>query len=125
MKKIPAVASTTGQSGKSIDLLDVATGGAETSAPKTRAASTTSASEPFTDETLKTLLMQISLVFLLVSGYYAMVLTNWGTVQSGHAIDQKRTGETSMWIQAAGEWIAILLYIWSLIAPRLFPDREF
>jgi hypothetical protein len=30
-----------------------------------------------------------------------------------------------MWIQAAGCWIAVLIYLWSLVAPKIFPNRDF
>lgn len=129
MKKIPTVTNTASakQAGASIDLMDVATGGAESSQPAGNRTSVNTADSTGgpPDDLLKTLLLQISVVFMLVSGYYAMILTNWATVQSSTSIDQPRTGEAAMWIQAAGEWIAIGFYIWSLIAPGLFPDREF
>lgn len=54
-----------------------------------------------------------------------MVLTNWATDQQTGSIDHPRTGRSSMWIQAAGQWIAIVLYIWSLIAPKVLTNREF
>lgn len=74
---------------------------------------------------LNALFVQVSFVFLLVSGYYAMVLTNWATEQTGTGIDNPRAGKVAMWIQAAGQWIAICLYFWSLIAPKVLTNREF
>lgn len=79
----------------------------------------------YNNATLNPLLVQVSGVFLLVSGYYAMVLTNWATEQSNSDIESPRTGTAIMWIQAAGIWIAIVIYIWSLFAPTLFPSRDF
>jgi hypothetical protein len=75
--------------------------------------------------TLNALLVQVSIVFILVSGYYAMVLTNWATEQNNVSINNSRAGRAAMWIQAAGAWIAILLYLWSLIAPYVLTNREF
>ncbi|KAJ1393228.1 serine incorporator/TMS membrane protein, partial [Ochromonadaceae sp. CCMP2298] len=66
-----------------------------------------------------------SLVFLLVSGYYAMILTNWATEQQNDSQADPRNGRAAMWIQAAGQWIAILIYLWSLVAPKVLPDRDF
>ena len=40
-------------------------------------------------------------------------------------IASAKQGTAAMWIQAAGQWIAITFYIWSLAAPKLFPDRDF
>jgi hypothetical protein len=74
---------------------------------------------------LKRLLQQAAVVFILISCYYAMILTNWGTLQADYSLAFPKSGSVAMWLQAAGQWIAILLYIWSMIAPKLFPDREF
>lgn len=71
------------------------------------------------------LLVQVSIVFILVSGYYAMVLTNWATEQANTSISSPQSGKAAMWIQAAGQWIAIAFYGWSLIAPNVLTDREF
>ena len=79
----------------------------------------------YNNATLNSLLVRASGVFLLVSGYYAMVLTNWATEQSHASMERPRTGTATMWIQAAGIWIAVVIYMWSLFAPKLFPDREF
>lgn len=67
----------------------------------------------------------MSIVYILVCSYFAMVLTNWATQQADFRAASARQGLAAMWIQAAGQWIAISLYIWTLIAPKLFPDREF
>jgi hypothetical protein len=74
---------------------------------------------------VKALLVQTSLIFFLIAGYYAMVLTNWATLQSSNSIASPKTGTEAMWIQAAAQWIAILMYIWSLLAPKILTDREF
>jgi hypothetical protein len=83
------------------------------------------AEDPYGSWNLKILLMEISLIFLLVSAYYGMVLTNWATIQSNFNIDNPKSGRAAMWIQAAGQWIALVMYMWTLIAPKLFPDRDF
>jgi hypothetical protein len=80
------------------------------------------ASEP---SLMNQLLLQVSVLFILVSGYYAMVLTNWATEQANSSISNPRSGRAAMWIQAAGQWIAIAMYGWSLIAPRILSDRDF
>lgn len=78
------------------------------------------------DEQLyKNALSESSLVFILVSSFYAMVLTNWDTLQQNSTYENPKTGYAAMWIQATAQWIAIVFYFWSLIAPKLFPDRDF
>lgn len=132
VQTIPKV--TDKNTGESIDLTNIATGGKESSKPKTdgepNASTTTSATitsngNPYESNLLKQLLVQVSLVFLCVSGYYAMVLTNWGTEQTSTSISNPRAGRAAMWIQATGSWIAIALYLWSLVAPKVLKDRDF
>jgi hypothetical protein len=60
---------------------------------------------------------------ITASMYMAMVLTNWGTrenVDLGSSV-----GTTNMWVKIVAQWLAILLFIWTLIAPRVLGDREF
>mmetsp|Transcript_23504 Transcript_23504/g.22645 ORF Transcript_23504/g.22645 Transcript_23504/m.22645 type:complete len:431 (-) Transcript_23504:139-1431(-) len=80
---------------------------------------------PYNAPGLKLLFLQMCVVYILICSYFAMVLTNWATLQADFQASSARQGLAAMWIQAAGQWIAILLYIWTLIAPKLFPDRDF
>lgn len=31
----------------------------------------------------------------------------------------------SLWVKIVSSWICVVLYIWTCIAPALFPDRDF
>lgn len=62
------------------------------------------------------------LIMLTASLYMAMLLSNWGT---GETSGTAQTGKASMWIKIASQWVTYLLYAWTLVAPRIFPDREF
>ncbi|XP_011010290.1 PREDICTED: probable serine incorporator [Populus euphratica] len=63
------------------------------------------------------------LIFALASMYSAMLLSGWtDTSESSSLID---VGWTSVWVRICTEWITGLLYIWTLLAPLFFPDREF
>ena len=46
----------------------------------------------------------------------------------GKAKDLTRTrrlaGTASMWMQVASQWVMFLTYEWTLVAPLLFPDRD-
>lgn len=46
-------------------------------------------------------------------------------MQENDSQSDPRTGRVAMWIQAAGQWVAILVYLWSLVAPKIFPNRDF
>ncbi|OQR99138.1 TMS membrane protein [Achlya hypogyna] len=54
--------------------------------------------------------------------YMAMALTNWGVASGPYSNDTQRV---SLWVQIASQWATTLLFTWSLIAPVVFPDRDF
>jgi len=62
--------------------------------------------------------------FALASCYATMLITNWMIVTQSsteaYVIDRS---VGSMWVKIASSWVAHLIYIWSLIAPVLFPNR--
>ncbi|KAG5017845.1 hypothetical protein JHK85_023981 [Glycine max] len=64
------------------------------------------------------------LIFSLASMYSAMLLTGWSTSvgESGKLVD---VGWPSVWVRIITSWATALLYLWSLVAPIMFPEREF
>lgn len=64
------------------------------------------------------------LVFALASMYIAMLFTYWqvSPSTSEFQIDQ---GWISTWVKMASKWACELLYLWSVIAPAIFPNRDF
>lgn len=79
--------------------------------------------ESYATPGLRKLLASVLFVFILGSCYYAMVLTNWSTLQADFKLGNARQGETAMWLQASAQWICCLMYVWAMTAPLLFPDR--
>ncbi|RWW00637.1 hypothetical protein BHE74_00014082 [Ensete ventricosum] len=63
------------------------------------------------------------LIFSLASMYSAMLLTGWSTSvgESGKLVD---VGWSSVWVRIITGWATAALFIWSLIAPLIFPERE-
>jgi hypothetical protein len=61
--------------------------------------------------------------------YVAMLLTDWNVVSKvSHPGDEDDSvyigrSEVAMWMRVVSSWVCMLLYIWSLVAPALFPDR--
>lgn len=55
-----------------------------------------------------------NIVMALASCCWSMVLCGWGT-----------TKHNVLWVNAVASWFATFLYLWTLAAPRLFPDRDF
>lgn len=68
---------------------------------------------------------RLNIALAMVSCWTSMVLTDWGSIQSDGTISNASTGRIAMWMIMTAQWIALTLYIWSLMAPRLFPDRDF
>ncbi len=59
-------------------------------------------------------IVNLSAVFILISFYISMIMTNWGT----SSVDANANGSiTSMWMQAIGAWLAAGLYVVGLILP--------
>lgn len=58
--------------------------------------------------------------------YVAMLLTDWNVVKANKGeVDDVYIGrsEVAMWMRIVSGWVCMLLYIWSLLAPVLMPDR--
>jgi hypothetical protein len=65
-------------------------------------------------------------IFALGAMYVAMLLTDWNVVRAGKADpDSVYIGrsETAMWMRVVSSWVCMLLYMWSLLAPVVMPDR--
>ena len=72
---------------------------------------------------------KLNVVLALISCYVAMILTGWGTVngmdESNHNAANPTIGRVNMAILGVAQWLALVLYGWTMIAPRIFPDRDF
>jgi len=66
-------------------------------------------------------------ILFLGSVYMAMLLTDWGssTTADAGSLIQPDQGKTAMWVKILSQWFTVGVYIWTLVAPRLFPDRDF
>ena len=70
-------------------------------------------------------------IFAIGAMYVAMLLTDWKVVRAGTdpSVPEKDNdvyigrSEVAMWMRVVSSWVCILLYIWSLVAPVLMPDR--
>ena len=60
-----------------------------------------------------------------VTCWISMVLTGFGSIEADGTVANPQIGEVNMWIMIGSQWVALVLYMWTLVAPRLFPDREF
>mmetsp|Transcript_8666 Transcript_8666/g.12583 ORF Transcript_8666/g.12583 Transcript_8666/m.12583 type:complete len:414 (-) Transcript_8666:190-1431(-) len=73
-------------------------------------------------------LWKLNVIMALTACFVAMILTGWGTVQElneNQNAANPTVGRVNMAMIGVSQWTAILLYMWTLLAPRLFPDRDF
>ena len=63
-------------------------------------------------------------VMVLASMYMGMLLTNWATDLSDDS-KEFELGNQNVWVNMVTQWVVFALYIWTMIAPRCFPDRDF
>lgn len=73
--------------------------------------------------TKATILFQALLILAAV--YYSMLLTNWGqpSLFTNDNFQFFQKSEYAYWIQLSAMWCSMLMYLYSLTAPLLCPDR--
>jgi hypothetical protein len=79
------------------------------------------------DENVSTLsnTWKLDIALAVVVCWSAMTLTQWGGIQADGTVANPSAGRTGMWMIIASQWLVMTLYVWTLVAPRLFPDRDF
>lgn len=68
---------------------------------------------------------KLNIILALMSCWFGMALTSWGSVQTGGNSANPSVGRVGMWMVVASQWVVLALYLWTLVAPKLFPGREF
>ncbi|NWU18257.1 SERC2 protein, partial [Cephalopterus ornatus] len=63
------------------------------------------------------------LCLLLASLYIMMTLTNW--YRPDESLQVLRSPWTAVWVKICSSWAGLLLYLWTLVAPLVLPDRDF
>jgi len=71
------------------------------------------------------LLWKLNAVLVFVSSWVAMILTGWGSTDFSSDIANPDKSHANMWIILISQWVAMGLYMWTLAAPKMFPDRDF
>jgi len=63
------------------------------------------------------------IMFALATLYVMMTLTNWykPDAEAKSLIEN----QASMWVKIISSWLCAALYIWTLAAPIILPDRDF
>ncbi|XP_071309206.1 serine incorporator 2 isoform X2 [Agelaius tricolor] len=63
------------------------------------------------------------LCLLLAALYIMMTLTNW--YRPDERLQALSSPWTAVWVKICSSWAGLLLYLWTLVAPLLLPDRDF
>jgi len=67
----------------------------------------------------------LNFALTIITCWFSMVLTGFGSTHANNPVENSQTSEVTMWIIMGSQWSALLLYTWTLIAPQIFPDRDF
>ncbi|XP_070702413.1 serine incorporator 2 [Pempheris klunzingeri] len=59
----------------------------------------------------------------LASLYIMMTLTNWYRPDSNYLTMQ--SSMPAVWVKICSSWLGLALYLWTLVAPLVLPDRDF
>lgn len=62
-------------------------------------------------------------MFAFASLYVMMTLTHWNNPTA--SVAETYENSASMWVKIISSWLCSGLYIWTLVAPILLPDRDF
>jgi hypothetical protein len=68
---------------------------------------------------------RLNVILIVVSFWTSMILTRWGDISTDGSVANLSVGNVAMWMLMASQWIVLLLYLWTLVAQRLFPGRDF
>jgi len=64
-------------------------------------------------------------IFALGALYIAMLMSDWHTVYKGDGgsvtVD---SGLAAVWVKAVSSWVCVGVYLWTLVAPLAFPNRD-
>jgi len=68
---------------------------------------------------------KLNVMLASITCWMAMALTSWGEISANGEAANAQVGRVGMWIIIGSQWLVLSLYLWTMAAPRLFPDRDF
>lgn len=63
------------------------------------------------------------LAMMLAAMYYSMLCTNW--LNPGLYTNGDNTSDLVFWLKTVALWISLAIYLFSMVAPIVFPNRDF
>jgi len=68
---------------------------------------------------------KMNIVLFFITCWFSMALTGWGSIQGGGNLANPDVHNVSMWMIIVSQWIMFSMYLWTLLAPTLLPNRDF
>lgn len=66
------------------------------------------------------------IIMIFASFYMSVLLTDWGKSDpAGSDYSFNPTSNLAAWLMIGSAWVTLVLYAWTIVAPRIFPDRQF
>ncbi len=65
------------------------------------------------------------LMFALATLYVMMTLTNWYSPGKDVDIQSINANMSAVWVKIVSAWLCFVIYMWTLVAPALLPERDF
>jgi len=65
------------------------------------------------------------IMFGLSTLYVMMTLTNWYSPGEKQGIESISANLAAVWVKAISSWLCFGIYMWTLVAPVVLPDRDF
>lgn len=65
------------------------------------------------------------IMFGLATLYIMMTLTNWYSPGEGASIQTISSNMSAVWVKIISSWLCCAIYVWTLLAPVVLPDRDF
>lgn len=75
---------------------------------------------------IQTIMFQVLLVF--ASFYYPMLISFWGDPTLSRSEDKSdyyEANRASFWVKLVAVWGSMLIFTFSLVAPKILRDKEF
>ena len=65
------------------------------------------------------------IMFGLATLYIMMTLTNWYSPNGNNTIQTISANMSAVWVKIISSWLCCAIYVWTLIAPVVLPERDF
>ena len=64
-------------------------------------------------------------MFGLATLYIMMTLTNWYSPNGNNTTQTISANMSAVWVKIISSWLCCAIYVWTLIAPVVLPERDF